>query len=215
MRINSINIENFFDLPAFVFLKDAHGKYHACNDYVEKYAGEKASDIIGTTDRDRCWKDNADFYQFMDNKVINQEKPLIFIEKIRTIDQSERSALTCKIPTIFSRKKLVFGISFFLEKVNDNVINQLRILFNTTPRDIIEINQLPSNNIKLTERQIDRLYYLVNGMTMKEIARTLSLSPKTIEHYLYAIKLKLNCNNRADLIKKALQLPCIKYRLRL
>jgi DNA-binding CsgD family transcriptional regulator len=60
---------------------------------------------------------------------------------------------------------------------------------------------------------MDCLYHLVKGKTMKQIAAALSLSPKTIEHYLDIIKRKLNCYSRSELIEKALQLSQIRDNL--
>lgn len=50
-------------------------------------------------------------------------------------------------------------------------------------------------------------------MTQKEIAKTLKISPRTVEYYLEEIKIKLNCHSRSDLIAKALQMNFIRNRL--
>lgn len=62
----------------------------------------------------------------------------------------------------------------------------------------------------LTNRQIECLLYLVKGMTIKEISKEMNLAPKTIEHYLDAVKIKLNCHSRSSLIAKALTMSIIK-----
>lgn len=87
----------------------------------------------------------------------------------------------------------------------DNISMNLRKQF------LSEISDEATYN--LTKRQKDCLFCLVNGMTIKEIARTLHLSPKTVEHYLNAIKIRLNANTRSELIKKALQMQFIKDNL--
>ncbi len=66
---------------------------------------------------------------------------------------------------------------------------------------------------ELTERQLDCVYYLVKGMTFKQIGKELNLSPRTVEHYIENIKVKFDCFSRFDLITKALQLPVIKEKL--
>lgn len=70
-----------------------------------------------------------------------------------------------------------------------------------------------SNGPHLTQRQIDCLIHLVKGKTIKQIARALHLSAKTIEHYLDTIKSKLNAQDRSTLIEQALQLAAIRERL--
>ncbi len=52
----------------------------------------------------------------------------------------------------------------------------------------------------LTIRENQCAYYLMNGMTAKEIGKELELSPRTIESYIDNIKRKLLCKNKAQLI---------------
>jgi DNA-binding CsgD family transcriptional regulator len=66
---------------------------------------------------------------------------------------------------------------------------------------------------QLSDRQLDCLYYLVKGMTIKEIAKEMSLSPRTVEHYLEAIKIKLNSHSRVDLFEKAMCMKIIRERI--
>lgn len=80
--------------------------------------------------------------------------------------------------------------------------------------NIVKNNSLDTEiNDLLTNRQLDCLHCLVRGMTMKQIGKTLNLSPKTVEHYLYNIRTKLHCFSRSELIGKALQMNAIKDRL--
>lgn len=65
-------------------------------------------------------------------------------------------------------------------------------------------NKKNISKFKLSTRQFECLYYLARGMTMKQIARKMMLSPKTIEHYLAAIKNKMSCSTRYELIEKAI-----------
>ena len=56
---------------------------------------------------------------------------------------------------------------------------------------------------RLTQRQEECLKHLVQGMSLKQIAKHLSLSPRTVEHYLESVKMKLDCNSRVELFAKA------------
>jgi DNA-binding CsgD family transcriptional regulator len=56
----------------------------------------------------------------------------------------------------------------------------------------------------LSARQKECLHYLAKGMKTKQIARILDLSSRTVEHYLEAVKDKLNCHSHSALIEYCL-----------
>ena len=59
----------------------------------------------------------------------------------------------------------------------------------------------PLSNI-LSKRQMECCSLLLKGKTSKEIAASLGLSFRTVEFYISNIKIKLNCKNKSDLIRK-------------
>ena len=59
--------------------------------------------------------------------------------------------------------------------------------------------------IPITKQQTACLKYLAMGFTHKQIAQKMCLAQKTVEHYLNAVKLKLNCKTRAELISQAIE----------
>lgn len=69
-------------------------------------------------------------------------------------------------------------------------------------------------NIALTKRQIDVLVCLASGMSAKQIANELEISHRTVEHYIESLKIKLNCDNKAKLIVKALTIGIVVARLK-
>jgi DNA-binding CsgD family transcriptional regulator len=54
-----------------------------------------------------------------------------------------------------------------------------------------------SNPDELTAREVDVLCALARGQSMKQIARTLEISPKTVDHHLQRIYPKLGVSTRA------------------
>jgi DNA-binding CsgD family transcriptional regulator len=56
----------------------------------------------------------------------------------------------------------------------------------------------PAAKFGLTERQLDILAYLVEGLTNAEIATRLNLSPKTVDHHVSAVLAKLDVRTRAE-----------------
>ncbi len=57
----------------------------------------------------------------------------------------------------------------------------------------------------LTNREIEVLRHVAEGLTSKEIAELLSISIRTVEHHRANLLKKLNLKNTADLIKHAIQ----------
>jgi DNA-binding CsgD family transcriptional regulator len=57
--------------------------------------------------------------------------------------------------------------------------------------------------LTLTTREIDVLKYISNGYPASYIANQLELSEKTVENYLAAIKAKLSCDTKVELIHKS------------
>ncbi len=62
-------------------------------------------------------------------------------------------------------------------------------------------HQLPCS---LTARQEECLFFLVRGKSIKEIARIMCICERTVEEYIALLKEKLGCDNRSQLIEKAL-----------
>jgi DNA-binding CsgD family transcriptional regulator/tetratricopeptide (TPR) repeat protein len=61
----------------------------------------------------------------------------------------------------------------------------------------------------LTRRQVEVLKLVADGLTNKEVANQLSLSPRTVEMHVGSILERLNCRARTDAIKKAIQLDLV------
>lgn len=55
--------------------------------------------------------------------------------------------------------------------------------------------------IYLTPREEECAIYLMQGSTLKEIAKALDLSPRTVEFYLKNIKNKLNCRTKFQMMR--------------
>jgi two-component system, NarL family, nitrate/nitrite response regulator NarL len=66
-------------------------------------------------------------------------------------------------------------------------------------------------SVRFTEREQDVLGLLQGGMTNKEMARELGLSPETVKIYVKSIGDKLGSRNRTDLIVRALEVGAIQH----
>ena len=76
------------------------------------------------------------------------------------------------------------------------------------PRGIRKSTQ--SNAALLTERELDVLKLLQEGMQNKEIAARLFISAKTVDHHITSILFKLDVNSRVKAVQKAIHLKVLK-----
>ena len=64
--------------------------------------------------------------------------------------------------------------------------------------------------VNLTTRQAKVLQHLVAGKSYREIAVTLEISPKTVDHHVAILKKKLDCRKPRDLVRVAMQRGLVK-----
>lgn len=57
---------------------------------------------------------------------------------------------------------------------------------------------------KLSKRESECIFYILRGMTTKQMADVMNLSPRTVEGYLLNIRNKLDCKNRYEIISTVL-----------
>jgi PAS domain S-box-containing protein len=87
-------------IPVRVFWKDRLGVYLGCNQHFITDAGKKSQkEIIGKTDFDMAWKDQADIYRRDDFEVMESGQPKLNYEEPQTTPRGELILLrTSKIP---------------------------------------------------------------------------------------------------------------------
>ena len=108
-----------------------------------------------------------------------------------------------------TRLAMKSGAFDFLEKpVNDEVL--LDVLSNAIREDSVRHNMHDAENevrsrlSRLTPREREVLDLLVEGLTQREIAGRLAISPRTVEVYKARMMEKLQCRSLAELIRAAL-----------
>ncbi len=216
-QLNSSIIPHHLDkfresTTAHVYWKDKKGIYLDVNDVYLATNDLKSNDIIGARDFDFSFgEEHALLLRRNDQEVIYKGQPKTALESVKVKDVvyyylSHKSPLRTKDGKIIG----IVGVSFPMNQENEifTALHEMHTIANITA-----INTFEFSSPSLTQRQFDCIYYLVKGKTMKETAKILGLSPKTIEHYLDAVKAKLNCYTRSELIEKALQLSEIKEKL--
>lgn len=81
--------------------------------------------------------------------------------------------------------------------------NNLILPFHNDSLDFVKSSDLTLNqdlSTLLSPRQLQCATYLIEGKKIKEIAKFINLSPRTIEYYLNILKLKFRCKNKTELL---------------
>ncbi len=67
-----------------------------------------------------------------------------------------------------------------------------------------------ANPANLTERELDVLQLMKEGLQNKEIADRLFVSPKTVDHHISSIFFKLEVNSRTKAVQEAQQMNILQ-----
>jgi PAS domain-containing protein len=106
------DLEVFDEVPFLFWVKNENGTYLWGNRAICKLAGEN---VVGKTDRDLIWSDNANELQADDKKVFESGRPSYLHEYVDKSRQGTATLNVCKWIGEFENEKRCFGISFVIE----------------------------------------------------------------------------------------------------
>jgi two-component system aerobic respiration control sensor histidine kinase ArcB len=124
--MSDIDLEHFVaNIPGNIYAKDLNGVYIFANDRslkADTLSSEthKGSEMIGKTDADFPWKDQAEELRANDKQVMEAKKDLVFIEKITLSDGS--------VAFFYSRKSPLFDKGGNLIGIIGNSLNITSLL---------------------------------------------------------------------------------------
>ena len=109
---NKIILDNLNEalklLPGSIYLKDIKGVYLGCNKFQAEMAGfDSPSDIIGKTDYDLPWKNDADVITANDKKIMRNGIAEELIEKAILFDNTEIIMQSIKAPLCDNYGKVI------------------------------------------------------------------------------------------------------------
>jgi DNA-binding CsgD family transcriptional regulator len=178
------------------YFKDQKLRYITCNQSQANLVGYNDSDqLIGLNDFDLFSIDEAQMIHNNDLEVIRFQQIKVINEPFTSCTGAKMMAISIKTPLLTATQKVVgvAGISI-IQPAGEFLSNF-------------------ANEYSLTKKQLDCLLHLVKGRTVKEIAKKLNLSHRTVGHYLDTIKFKMNCECKSEMIEKALRIIYIKNNL--
>ncbi|KTC79092.1 helix-turn-helix domain-containing protein [Legionella cherrii] len=176
-----------------LFCKNKTGAYIGCNDaFAARLGFDNTQKILGRTDFDLCWSDSAPSFRLNDLQVIKNEKPRMTIETGKLLNGEIGKAMSYKLPLRSVSTHEVTGVIGIAIEFNQEDCS-------------VDLLSHSIHTSQLTKRQKECLFYLCKGMSIKQIAKVLMLSPRTVEHYLETVREKLNCHSLARLVEKVFE----------
>lgn len=205
-KIYNVDIKNLLSLPANVYYLDRECRVLGFNSNTASLFGLLPEECIGLDysqlQKIGNWVDGqGDFYQKVDTEIMSTNAPKIGVIEpaLPHPDGRERYYTSTRIPLHSHDNKIVGMLGISME-----IFNHHSLQHTSLKNDLNTKIENFSKRHNLTARQNACLYYLTKGMTTKQIARILNLSPRTIEHHIESVVIKLNCFSRRHLTEKML-----------
>lgn len=130
--------------------------------------------------------------------ILKRFKIFFYDQIAKRFDFENKEALAVqKNKTSFfweANSKIISNLSFQKDKDIKTFLNETKI-----SRHWLGGND---THIFLTSRESECLKYLSTGKTMKEIAKIMNLSPRTVESYITNLKIKMGVTSKSDLIAR-------------
>lgn len=202
-----------------VFVQSKDDKGIACNDQVADMIGLRnrhefedlsyramAKMMGGQYEPYRSFRQD-DLMVMKNNKpLLNKSEPTLYSEAM----EKEYYFVTNRFPLYDQDGHIeaTLGIAFEVpySKV-DQSLTQVKALLNTLPSQTIcpeKAKHQKTEFDNLTQREQQVVCLVARGKTLKEVAKDLSLSPRTVETYFDSAKHKLGCKTKSELIQRLL-----------
>ena len=187
--------------------KDINSIITDCDEMFLHYSGAKSKDdVVGHTDFEFVWQEYAFLYRQHEIEVMDGNEYSAIIP-IKDAKKSTLLFLHNKIRTINEKGKTNGLIVHAVEILNPDYHRLISTLTRiNTKKNIILALEKNVQNIKLSARQKQCLFFLVYGKSAKIIARILNISHRTVETHIETLKVKFGCHSKSDLIDTAIDL---------
>jgi DNA-binding CsgD family transcriptional regulator len=123
-------------------------------------------------------------------------------ERLRSILQLEHMTPGSAPTTFFSGRRRYVCRSFLLESREDGLWSSIvALVLERRPRDPVELSEV-RRRFHLSRREGETVQYLIHGLTTKEVAQRMSVSPNTIKQFVRLIMSKMGVTTRSGIIGK-------------
>lgn len=212
-------LQGLFDqMPGCWGCKDMNSVFmYANKEYAQVIGLERDEhlDIIDRTDFDMpCDTVNcAELFRNQDKTVIVTEKRMRILDIHPFAGKEWKAYIFTKTP-LYDENKKISGTIFHGVNITNSTILELGSQLSKMTSEI-QNGLLGSQNsyllthkfneIKLSSREAECLFFMLRGKTVKLIAKYLGISPRTVEEFVAKLKNKFNAENKYELIDNAIQ----------
>ncbi len=208
-------------LPGMIVIGDKESRCIFANKYTTRLFGYLNEDsMLGITPYDmKCNAvESASSFMSQNEFVYQTGNELTILDIHKYADGQQKILLTKKIP-YHENNEIIGTICHCIEIHSATLSQTCAALINSDKKFYTKVSanersytlDFKIHNTQLSERELDCLFYLLRGNSMKKIGKQLDISPRTVERYLEQSKYKLNCENRADLVEKCLEKGLLNY----
>jgi DNA-binding CsgD family transcriptional regulator len=192
----------------YLAVKDARGRFSYCNEkFAELLDADSPSSIYKKDDFQFFTSDAAKFYQQGDASVLQGAVFNNHAEIISKINDTSFKSLVSKNIFRSSSGEPKGVVISFIENIDSQEQNTLHL--NYCAQYSRYYFPLPLTDY-FTKREYNVFCCLFNGtFSAKQIAKTLCISYRTVEHHLINIQRKLQCSNKYDIVSQAMLLGLI------
>ncbi len=196
-----------------VWMDNEH-RFIAANDSTVKLFGyAKLDSMLGKQpEHMKCQAvECAALFVLQNEIVMANQKPLIILDIHPYADGSTRTFMTTKCP-LYDQNGKIFAVECQCVDIEEKNMSlflsrllSMDKIFNAGSANQTSYLMSQSNPVtSLSRREEECLFYVIRGFSMKQIAKLLSLKPKTVESYIENIKSKFGCTTKQQLIECAI-----------
>ena len=165
------------------FIKDMQGRYICFNaNFLQTTSVQQKSMLLGKTDYELPWIEYAESLRKNDLIAIESRSNIKLLEVVCGADSAIKVYSVYKEP--FYHNNEVVGVVGLSLEIPLSLLQNTIVLSSTTC--FIDLKRRKS--LRLTMRQKEILLQLIRGYTAKDVANYLSISHRTVEHHIVAIK---------------------------
>jgi DNA-binding CsgD family transcriptional regulator len=132
--------------------------------------------------------------------------PEVFVRgRIRSILQAERFTTVSSATDFLSGRRRYVCRPFLLteSKANGTGSPIVVLLLERRSRDPMELSEV-SRRFHLSPREVETVQHLVRGLTTKEVAQRMSVSPNTVKQFVRLVMSKMGVSTRSGIIGRIL-----------